>query len=119
MFISRFAAPIWHCRGICKQTSLSVTLYTAKSFASMVIRPASESVAKTGAASMRQRRDPNTLANYDQWTTTHTTTDFTIDFDAKRLKGTVHLTLENLAKDSRQIILDTRYDQRPEGAVYH
>jgi len=85
----------------------------------MVIRPASASVAKTGAAGMHQRRDPNTLANYNEWMTTDTTADFTIDFDAKRLKGTVHLTLENLAKDSRQIILDTRYDQRPEGAVYH
>ncbi|KAK0943609.1 Leucyl aminopeptidase yscIV [Friedmanniomyces endolithicus] len=75
----------------------------------MVIRPASEAVAKTGAASMRQRRDPNTLANYNEWHTTHTTTDFVIDFDARRLKGTVHLTLENLAKDSRQIVLDTSF----------
>ncbi|KAK1808903.1 Leucyl aminopeptidase yscIV [Friedmanniomyces endolithicus] len=75
----------------------------------MVIRPASESVAKTGAAGMRQRRDPNTLANYNEWMTTDTTADFTIDFDAKRLKGTVHLTLENLAKGSRQIILDTSF----------
>ncbi|KAK0284900.1 Leucyl aminopeptidase yscIV [Friedmanniomyces endolithicus] len=75
----------------------------------MVIRPASASVAKTGAAGMHQRRDPNTLANYNEWMTTDTTADFTIDFDAKRLKGTVHLTLENLAKDSRQIILDTSF----------
>ncbi|KAK1070613.1 Leucyl aminopeptidase yscIV [Friedmanniomyces endolithicus] len=75
----------------------------------MVIRPASQSVAKTGAAGMRQRRDPNTLANYNEWMTTDTTADFTIDFDAKRLKGSVHLTLENLAKDSRQIILDTSF----------
>ncbi|KAK3115022.1 Leucyl aminopeptidase yscIV [Teratosphaeriaceae sp. CCFEE 6253] len=75
----------------------------------MAIRPAPESVAKEAAASIHQPRDPNTLANYNAWRTTHTTTDFDIDFDAKRLKGTVHLTLEKLAKDAKQIILDTSF----------
>ena len=75
----------------------------------MAIRPAPESVAKEAAASIHQPRDPNTLANYNAWRTKHTTTDFEVDFEAKRLKGTVHLTFERLAKDSKQIILDTRY----------
>ncbi|KAK3113230.1 Leucyl aminopeptidase yscIV [Teratosphaeriaceae sp. CCFEE 6253] len=75
----------------------------------MAIRPAPESVTKEAAASIHQPRDPNTLANYNAWRTTHTTTDFDIDFDAKRLKGTVHLTLEKLAKDAKQIILDTSF----------
>ncbi|KAK4548365.1 hypothetical protein LTR36_010236 [Oleoguttula mirabilis] len=75
----------------------------------MVVRPAPESVAKEAAASMHQPRDPNTLANYNAWRTKHTTADFEIDFDAKRLKGTVHLTLERLAKSEKKLILDTSY----------
>ncbi|TKA81783.1 Leukotriene A-4 hydrolase [Friedmanniomyces simplex] len=75
----------------------------------MAIRPAPESVAKAAAASIHQPRDPNTLANYNAWRTEHTTTDFTIDFEAKQLKGTVHLTFENLAKDAKQIVLDTSF----------
>lgn len=81
-----------------------------RAFTSMVMRPAPapESVAKEVAASIHQPRDPNTLANYNAWRTKHTTADFEIDFEAKRLKGTVHLTLERLAKNERKVILDTR-----------
>lgn len=79
-----------------------------RTFASMAIRPAPESVAREAASSIHQPRDPNTLSNYNAWRTKHTTADFAIDFDAKRLSGTVHLTLQKLAKDSKQITLDTR-----------
>jgi len=74
----------------------------------MAIRPAPESVAKAAAASIHQPRDPNTLSNYNAWRTKHTTADFEIDFDTKRLKGVVHLTLEHLAKHEKKVVLDTR-----------
>ncbi|KAK5111638.1 hypothetical protein LTR62_004742 [Meristemomyces frigidus] len=75
----------------------------------MAIRPAPDSVAKAAAASIHQPRDPNTLSNYNAWRTKHTTADFEIDFGAKRLKGTVHLTLQRLAQDAKQVILDTSF----------
>ncbi|KAI7583810.1 Leukotriene A-4, partial [Hortaea werneckii] len=52
---------------------------------------------------------PNTLSNYNAFRTKHTEADFEIDFNAKRLKGTVHLTLEKLAKDASKVILDSSY----------
>lgn len=70
-------------------------------------RPAPESVAKEAAKAIHAPRDPNTLSNYNAWRTKHTTADFEVDFDGKRLRGAVHLTLENLANE-KQIILDTR-----------
>ncbi|KAK3678322.1 Leucyl aminopeptidase yscIV [Recurvomyces mirabilis] len=77
----------------------------------MAIRPAPapDSVAKAAAASIHQPRDPNTLSNYNAWRMKHTTADFHIDFEAKRLKGTVHLTLKKLAPDANQVILDTSF----------
>lgn len=80
----------------------------SRAFTSMAIRPAAESVAKEAAASIHQPRDPNTLSNYNAWRTKHTTADFNADFDAKLLKGTVHLTLERLAKGEKKVVLDTR-----------
>lgn len=74
----------------------------------MAIRPAPESVAREAAANIHPVRDPNTLSNYNAWRTKHTTADFDVDFDAKRLTGIVHLTLERLAKNESKIILDTR-----------
>nr|POE54493.1 leukotriene a-4 hydrolase like [Quercus suber] len=82
-----------------------------KSSAEMVMRPtpAPESVAREVAASIHPPRDPNTLSNYNAWRTKHITTDFEIDFDAKRLDGVVHLVLERLAKNENKIVLDTSY----------
>ena len=74
----------------------------------MAIRPAPDSVAAEVAASIHQPRDPNTLSNYNAWRTKHTTANFSIDFDAERLHGSVTLTLQRLA-NQRQIILDTSY----------
>lgn len=82
----------------------------AASHANMAIRPtkASDAVALEAARNIHAPRDPNTLSNYNAWRTKHTTANFTIDFDAKRLLGTVQLELEKLADESK-IVLDTRY----------
>ncbi|UKZ62047.1 uncharacterized protein TrAtP1_003306 [Trichoderma atroviride] len=56
------------------------------------------------------KRDPTTLSNYDAWRTKHTTASFSIDFDNKRLKGSVVLQLESQTdKQSNEIILDSRF----------
>jgi leukotriene-A4 hydrolase len=73
----------------------------------MAIRYASDSVARQAAASIHAPRDRNTLSNYNAWRTKHTTADFNIDFEGKRLTGVVHLTLEKLA-DENKVVLDTR-----------
>lgn len=53
-------------------------------------------------------RDPNTLSNYNQWLTRHTTVHFHINFEKQRLEGSVLLDLESLTdKESKEIILDT------------
>jgi leukotriene-A4 hydrolase len=80
-----------------------------QAFHSMAIRPTPVSVVKEAAASIHAPRDPNTLSNYNAWRTRHTTADFEVDFDAKNLTGTVHLTLEKLSKGDNKIVLDTRY----------
>lgn len=55
-------------------------------------------------------RDPNTLSNYHNFVTRHTSVDFDIDFDKKRLYGSVTLTLESLTdEDVKEIVLDSRY----------
>lgn len=73
----------------------------------MAIRPAPDAVARQAAANIHAPRDPNTLSNYNAWRTKHTTADFEVDFDQKRLSGIVHLRLEKLA-DENKVILDTR-----------
>ena len=55
-------------------------------------------------------RDPNTLSNYHNFRTTHTTVHFDIDFDKKRLYGNIVLRLQSLTEaETSDIILDTRY----------
>ena len=55
-------------------------------------------------------RDPNTLSNYNEWRTKHTTADFKVDFTAKCLRGSVVLELESQTdKASKEIILDSSY----------
>ncbi|KAI1301994.1 leukotriene A-4 hydrolase [Xylaria venustula] len=55
-------------------------------------------------------RDPNTLANYGEWLTKHTTVNFKVDFEKQRLEGSVLLELESLTdKKSQEVILDTNY----------
>ena len=72
------------------------------------MRPASDAVVERAAASIHMPRDPNTLANYNAWRTQHTTANYEIDFEKKRLHGSVTLTLKKLA-DERKIVLDTSY----------
>lgn len=43
-----------------------------------------------------RRRDPNTLSNYDQFVTTHTTANLSIDFEQNILFGNVLLDLKAL-----------------------
>jgi leukotriene-A4 hydrolase len=74
----------------------------------MVMRPISDAVVEKAAASIHPNRDPNTLSNYNAWKTKHTTANYEIDFDNKRLHGWVTLTLQKLA-DERKIVLDTSY----------
>lgn len=55
-------------------------------------------------------RDPNTLSNYHNFVTRHTSVDFDIDFSKKRLFGSVVLTLESLAgEETREIVLDSSF----------
>lgn len=55
-------------------------------------------------------RDSNTLSNYNNWLTKHTTADLAIDFKNQVLHGTVSLQLESLTeKESKEIILDTSF----------
>lgn len=55
-------------------------------------------------------RDPNTLSNYHNFVTRHTSVDFDIDFDKKRLYGSVTLTLESLTdEDVKEIVLDSSF----------
>ncbi|KAL5090246.1 peptidase family M1 domain-containing protein [Trichoderma afarasin] len=59
---------------------------------------------------MAGTRDPTTLSNYGAWRTRHTTANFNIDFENKRLKGSVVLQLESQTdKESKEIILDSRF----------
>jgi leukotriene-A4 hydrolase len=61
---------------------------------------------------IRTPRDPNTLSNYHNYVTRHTSVDFDIDFSRKRLFGSVVLTLESLTdEDVKDVVLDCRYVQ--------
>lgn len=65
---------------------------------------------------IRTPRDPNTLSNYHNFVTRHTSVDFDIDFQRKRLFGGVVLTLESLTdEDVREVVLDSRYVQTSKG----
>ncbi|KAL8722034.1 MAG: hypothetical protein Q9225_001410 [Loekoesia sp. 1 TL-2023] len=55
-------------------------------------------------------RDPNTLSNYNNFLTRHTTANFDIDFEKKRLRGTVTLQLLSIsAAETKEILLDTSH----------
>ena len=55
-------------------------------------------------------RDPNTLSNYTEFVTVHTTTNLEISFDNKCLKGNVVLKLESTTDaESKEVILDTSF----------
>ncbi len=62
------------------------------------------------ATTINMSRDPNTLSNYNNWTTKHTKAEFSVDFEAQRLTGNVTLNLESITEsESDEIILDSSY----------
>ncbi|KAI9734290.1 MAG: hypothetical protein M1834_002394 [Cirrosporium novae-zelandiae] len=64
----------------------------------------------TSSATIHPPRDPNTLSNYNHWLTTHTTVDFSIDFDQKLLTGDVLLRLKSITNaETKEILLDSSY----------
>ena len=59
---------------------------------------------------MLSPRDPNTLSNYNNFLTTHTTVDFNIDFEKKSIGGNVALTLKSITNAAaKEILLDTSF----------
>ncbi|KMU92522.1 hypothetical protein CIHG_10266 [Coccidioides immitis H538.4] len=55
-------------------------------------------------------RDPNTLSNYNKFRTVHTSVNFEIRFDQKRLVGNVIHRLKSLTNaESKEVILDSSY----------
>lgn len=55
-------------------------------------------------------RDPNTLSNYNNFLTTHTTVNFNIDFEKKTVGGNVALTLKSITDAAaKEILLDTSF----------
>ncbi|KAL2406820.1 Leucine aminopeptidase 2 [Exophiala dermatitidis] len=57
-------------------------------------------------------RDPNTLANYNNWRTVHTTTSLDILFEQQKLKGNVVHKLEAITDgESDEILLDSSHVQ--------
>lgn len=66
-------------------------------------------VTKPVDVEVRTPRDPNTLSNYHNYVTRHTSVDFEIDFEKKRLVGSVVLKLESLVDEKVDVVLDSRY----------
>ena len=61
-------------------------------------------------AAAPRRRDPNTLSNYEHFTTTHTKISLAIDFGTQTLAGNAELNLKSTNNSGQQeIILDTSH----------
>lgn len=58
---------------------------------------------------IRTPRDPNTLSNYHNYVTRHTSVDFEIEFEKRRLVGTVGLRMESCTDEGVGVVLDSRY----------
>jgi leukotriene-A4 hydrolase len=60
---------------------------------------------------IRTPRDPNTLSNYHNYVTRHTSVDFEIDFEKKRMVGTVVLKMESFVDGDAKVdvVLDSKY----------
>lgn len=55
-------------------------------------------------------RDPNTLSNYNNFVTTHTVANFSIDFEKRSISGNVILSLKSITDAAaKEILLDTDY----------
>ncbi|OAL03456.1 leukotriene A-4 hydrolase [Phaeosphaeriaceae sp. SRC1lsM3a] len=66
-------------------------------------------VTKPVDVEVRTPRDPNTLSNYHNYVTRHTSVDFEIDFEKKRLVGSVVLKLESLVDEKVDVVLDSSF----------
>ena len=65
---------------------------------------------KTMDTVINKPRDPNTLSNYNNWRTTHTSTTFDILFDEQKLTGNVTHKLKSTTKaETKEIILDSSH----------
>jgi len=75
------------------------------------LKPRSGGLLLLRMASQQHRpRDPNTLSNYDDFKTTHTVANLSIDFSKEQLAGNVTLILEAAAGvETGEITLDTSY----------
>ncbi|KAI9815560.1 MAG: hypothetical protein M1827_002694 [Pycnora praestabilis] len=74
------------------------------------------------AMAIRNPRDPNTLSNYNNFVTSHTTANFNIDFTKKQLDGSVTLNLISTTDaEAKEILLDTSHlnikDVKVDGAA--
>lgn len=66
-------------------------------------------VPPTEGLTINTPRDPNTLSNYNNFVTTHTTANLEINFKSKILTGNVLLKLKSMTNaETDTIILDTR-----------
>ncbi|KAL1606032.1 Leucyl aminopeptidase yscIV [Nothophoma quercina] len=67
-------------------------------------------VTKPVDVEIRTPRDPNTLSNYHNFVTKHTSVDFEIDFEHKILSGAVGLDLESLTDENvKEVVLDSSF----------
>jgi leukotriene-A4 hydrolase len=63
-----------------------------------------------GSSRSIRRRDPNTLSNYDQFVTLHTTANLSIDFEQNVLFGNILLDVRVLVNPKENdLILDTSF----------
>ena len=58
---------------------------------------------------MAPTKDPNTLSNHLEFSTTHTVISLTLSFSKSSLYGEVELTLKALADGLKQVVLDTSF----------
>lgn len=66
--------------------------------------------ASVNMANKNTNRDPSTLSNYGAWRTRHTTANLRLDFEGKKLHGSVVLRLESQTdRASNEVILDSRF----------
>lgn len=108
-----------HQASIDKQQRMNITnkLFRHRSIGALteLLLPARQSLNKfQGMVTRRMEtiihtpRDPNTLSNYNNFLTTHTTANFNIDFKQRRLAGNVVLDLKSITNaETKEILLDT------------
>ncbi|KAM3459747.1 hypothetical protein NHJ6243_006580 [Beauveria neobassiana] len=111
---SRISSRLFRFSSVPAPTLTITTTASRRSFATVPSssQPTSPAAAAAAAATMAAQRDPTTLSNYGLWRTRHTAVDFHIDFDRKRLRGSVTLRLESqtdAAPGSAEVVLDTRF----------